>query len=514
MSNRHVNVDAAVSGLKIYSFKGKEHLSKLFEYEVELVSENGHLDVRDMLGTSLTIEIEMSLLQTRYLNGRVIGFELVGPDPDGSEYYIYKAKVVPNLWFLTKAKDYKIFQEKKAEDIIKEVLDKYSIDYEFKLSGSYRNWEYLVQYEESPFDFISRLMEHEGMYYWFKHEKGSNKLVISDSAEAHEFLIGYQNLNYLKPTFAFMDTNEVISDWSHKAQVSPSKYSVIDFDFRKPSTSLDANNENQLKNDDSVEVYEWQGGYQELSDGDNYAQLRIQELQVSQEIIEAKSNIRGVVPGYKFVLLNHPRLVENNEYLVIGAEYDVVVHAYNTNDERKDKFAINFKCIPMAVQFRAPRTTKIPKTTGPQTATVVGPQGEEIYTDKYGRIKVQFHWDRDGKKDENSSCWIRVSNIWANSGYGGLFIPRIGSEVIVDFIGGNPDRPIVVGCVYNEDYMPLMNLPDEKHTSGIRTRTIQGGSDNQNFLLFRDKQGDELIDVQAERDMNIFVKNDFFLTVG
>ncbi|AFN35213.1 type VI secretion system Vgr family protein [Taylorella equigenitalis] len=514
MADRHAIAHVAIPSLQFLSLNGHESLSNLYEFEVELASMDHFIDVRKMLGTQLTVEIESFMSAPRYLTGRVRKFELVGTDQDGSEYLVYKASVVPPLWYLTQGKDYKIFQDKKIEDIIKEVLDKFEIKYEFKLSGSYRNWEYVVQYDESPFNFVSRLMEHEGMYYWFKHDKNESTMIIADDASAHEEFPSYEVLNYLSSGFKIFDSREVITSWRHNAVVTPSKYTVVDFDFRKPSFALDTDKENQLDGDDSIEVYEWQGGYQELSDGDNYTKLRLEELKVPQEIVEADSNIRGICPGYKFTLANHPRVAENQGYVVVSAHYMIQVNGYSSNSGRQDFFSTSFYSLPASIQFRAARRSPEPKTHGPQTATVVGPSGEVIYTDKYGRVKVQFHWDRDGKKDENSSCWVRVSSPWASTGFGGLQIPRIGDEVVIDFIGGNPDRPLIIGRVYNEDNQPLVNLPDDSHTSGFRTRTIQGGSDNQNFLLFRDKQGDELVDIQAEKDMKIFVKNDFYLTVG
>src|SRR5699024_1365437 len=230
--------------------------------------------------------------------------------------------------------------------------------------------------------------------------------------------------------------------------MTTAKYSVVDYDFRKPQVRLDALTSESLAGDDSTsEMYEWQGGYQELEHADQYARLRMQELKVNQELISAITTVRGAAPGRVFTLRNHPRMSENQEYLIVAANYQMGVAGYSTGTNREDHFEVFFNAIPSSVQFRAPRITTQPKTSGPRTALVVGPAGQELYTDKYGRIKAQFHWDREGKKDENSSCWIRVSSPWAGGGFGGLQLPRIGDEVVVDFIGGNPDRPIVLGRV-------------------------------------------------------------------
>ncbi|WDU51968.1 type VI secretion system Vgr family protein [Taylorella equigenitalis] len=568
MAERMAIAKVAVEDLKFLNLKGKEGISQIYEFEVEMVSKDPNIDVRKMLGTNLTVEVEttteggsseaneiannpvvgtmkkmMKLAEEkageaaevasiprkvmelaigsvgspqkpRYFSGRVRRFEMEGPAHVHSEYYIYKATVVAPLWFLNQGKDYKIFQEKTVKDIVKEILDKFNVDHEFKLSGNYRDWGFVVQYNESCFNFISRLMEHEGMYYWFKHEDGGVKMIIADDLTASETFPQYENLNYVSGPSQVGDTRELISSWRHTAQVTPSKYTVIDFDFRKPKTSLDTNTDNKLDGDDDIEVYEWQGGYQELADGDCYAKLRLEEFKTPQEYIEADTNARGVCPGYKFKLANHPRNSENIECLVLNAKYEISVHDYASGSVSQDNFETSFECLPTSIQFRAPRKTPEPKTTGPQTATVVGPEDGKPYTEKHGRVKVHFHWDRDGKKDGEDSCWVRVSSPWASTGYGSLQIPRVGDEVIVDFIGGSPDRPIIVGRVYNEDNKNLVDMTSEAHKTGFRTRTIDGGSDNQNFMLFTDKKGEELLNIQAEKDMKQNIKHNVFINIG
>lgn len=501
--------------LGFLSLRGTEALSSLFEFEVELVSGTYLLDVRSMLNTELTIEIETSTGSPRFLSGKVTDFSLLGRERANSPYYLYKATVRPSLWYLSQGQDSRIFQFKTVPDILKQVLGEYGFPVEYQLSENYRQWEYCVQYQESDFNFVSRLMEHEGMYYYFQHDNGSHTLVITDKANIHSAFPEYDVFTYFDAQSNVDPDREQVFSWQRRAGMTPAKYSVVDYDFRKPLVKLDALESEALAGDDpSLEMYEWQGGYQEVRDGNHYAKLRLQELKVNQEVIRATTNERGAAPGYTFTLRNHPRSAENKEYLIIHADYQMGVAGYSSGTDREDHFKISFDAIPAEVQYRAPRITKQPKTSGPQTAKVVGPAGQELYTDEYGRIKAQFHWDRDGKDDENSSCWIRVSSPWAGGGFGGLQLPRIGDEVVVDFIGGNPDRPIVLGRMYNRMNMPPVNLPDEANISGFRTQSVFGDASTENFLLFTDKLGQELIDMRAQMDMVLNVLNNLDITVG
>ncbi|MDO5667439.1 MAG: type VI secretion system tip protein TssI/VgrG [Alcaligenaceae bacterium] len=501
--------------LGFLSLKGNEGISELFEFDVELASGTFMLDVRSMLGTDLTIEIETSAGAPRFLNGKVSDFELLGRERTNSGYYLYRAVVRPALWYLTQGQDSRIFQNKNVPAILKKVFDRYGFSVEYKLNETYRDWEYCVQYQESDFNFVSRLMEHEGIYYYFSHDNGQHTLILTDDVITHQTFPGYDVFTYYDSQGNIAAASESVLSWRHRAGMTAAKYSVLDYDFRKPQVKLDALTAESLSGDDpKIEMYEWQGGYQELDHADQYARLRMQELKVNQELITAETTVRGVAPGYLFTLHNHPRLVENQEYLVVSAVYKMSVAGYSSGTDRQDSFQVLLNAIPSSVQFRAPRITKQPKTSGPQTAKVVGPTGEELYTDKFGRIKAQFHWDREGKSDENSSCWIRVSSPWAGGGFGGLQLPRIGDEVVVDFIGGNPDRPIVLGRVYNASNMPPVDLPVDANISGFRTQSVFGDSSTENHLLFIDKLGQELVDLRAQYDMIVNVLNNLDIIVG
>jgi len=493
---------------------GSEGLSQLFEFDVELVADNYSLDLKSLLGKPLTLEIE-TVAGSRFLNGQVTRFQLIGRENAVSRYYIYKASVRPWLWYLTQTSDNKIFQQKTVPDVIKEVLGEYGYPFEMKLSGSYRNWEYCVQYQETDFAFISRLMEHEGIYYYFKHENGQHTLVMTDDISSHSPTPGYESVPYYGPDRHGKPQEEYVSMWEVVAQITPDGYATTDYDFTKPGASLDSVSKRAGGSQNgNLEMFEWQGGFQEADHGEQYSRVRLQELQSLQEQVRGIANARGIAAGFTFNLRNHPRSAENKEYLVVSVNYRMSVAGYATGTNSEDFYEESFIALPASIQYRAPRITPIPRTHGPQTARVVGPEGEEIWTDKYGRIKVQFHWDRYGKKNENSSCWVRVSSPWAGGGFGGLQLPRIKDEVVVDFIGGCPDRPIVLGRVYNASNMPPVELPAKATISGFRSQSVFGDLGTTNMMLFDDTLGAELITLKTQMDMVIRSLRDMEVVVG
>lgn len=494
--------------------RGSEGLSQLFDFDVELVADNYNVDLKALLGKPLTIEIE-TLSGSRFLNGHVVRCEMIGRENSVSRYYIYRATVKPWLWYLTQTSDNKIFQQKSVPDVIKEVVGEYGFPFEMKLSASYRTWEYCVQYQETDFAFVSRLMEHEGIYYYFKHDNGQHTLVMTDDISSHQPMAGYDAIPYYGPDRLGKPQEEYISMWEIAAQITPDGYATVDYDFTKPGASLDAvSRRSGGSQSGNLEMFEWQGGFQEAGDGEQYSRIRLQELQSVQEQNRGISNARGIAPGYVFNLKNHPRSAENKEYLVVSVNYRMSIAGYSSGTDSEDFYEESFVALPSSVQYRAPRVTPIPRTYGPQTARVVGPAGEEIWTDKYGRIKVQFHWDRYGKKNENSSCWVRVSSPWAGGGFGGLQLPRINDEVVVDFIGGCPDRPLVLGRVYNANNMPPVELPGCANQSGFRSQTVHGDPSMCNKMLFDDTGGSELFHMRAQKDMCNEVVNDHNHTVG
>lgn len=496
------------------SLNGEEELSTLFEFDVDMLSESHSLDLKQLLSEPLTLSIDLGLQGTRYLNGQVIRCKLIGRASATSRYYVYRAVVRPWLWYLTQTSDSKIFQEKSVPDVIREVLADYEFPAEFKLTGSYRTWEYCVQYQETDFAFISRLMEHEGIYYWFRHEDGKHVLVLTDDIAQHDPFPGLDSLPYIGPDRVVQPDKEHISRWEPVEQVTPGKFATVDYDFKKPAASLDAlrSNPGTYSNGD-LEVYEWMGGYTEPDQGERYSQVRLEALQAQQSQATGHSNARALAPGRLLTLFNHPRQVENREYLIQKVVYHVQESDYSSAEGGESQFEVDFAAIPASVPFRPERKTPLPRTHGPQTARVVGKSGEQIWTDRYGCVKVQFRWDRYGQTNENSSCWVRVSSPWAGGGFGGIQLPRVDDEVIVDFIGGHPDRPIVVGRVYNASNMPPWDLPGNATQSGFLSRSKDGDRNTANALMFEDVAGGERIWLHAERDLTTEVEANELHTV-
>jgi type VI secretion system secreted protein VgrG len=505
--------------LMFESLSGHEQLSQLFEFRLAMLSPSQDITAEQLLGRSVTVEVETQGLGRRYLNGDVTRFALIARE---GRYWRYEAILRPWMWYMTRTSNCRIFQNKTALDIILEVLfypygNASSWSLLNRTTDTYRKWDYCVQYQETDFNFVSRLMEHEGIYYYFEHAMGKHTLILADSAGAHQVLPGHAQIPYIAPDPAVIADEEHIESWVVSKQVDTGGYITDDYDFTKPRAKLEQRRMHALGHpNDNYKFYDYPGGYtQPTPDGERYAKVRLEELQAPHEILHGRTNVRAMAPGYHFNLYRCPRGDQNRDYLVLSVDYYWKETPYTTHDEEGTLADMAINCQPYADQHRPPRVTPKPLTNGPQTAVVVGPAGEEIYTDGYGRVKVQFRWDREGKHDENSSCWIRVSYPWAGSNYGGIHIPRIGQEVIVDFIGGDPDYPIITGRVYNADEMPPWKLPDHKTQSGILTRsTPKGAPSHANMLRFEDRKGAEEVRIHAQRNLATSVEADELRTVG
>ena len=512
-ANREIAIDTPFGEdvVVLVGMSGREELGRLFEYHLTLQSDEA-IDVDKILGEKVTIRLDVDDKE-RYFHGFVSRFAQTGRS---QSHGIYEATIRPWLWFLTRRADCRIFQEMTVPEIIKKVFKRYDFaELEDALSGSYTPWTYCVQYRETDFNFVSRLMEQEGIYYFFKHEKGKHTLVLCDSQGAHSALTGNEEVPFRPPSDK--DPEEHVFDWSNTQEVLPGKYSLQDYDFEKPSVDLTSQATMQRKHANSeYEYYDYPGEYIEEDDGKEYTKTRIEELQWQHEQISGAGTVRGFHPGGTFKLLDYPRDDQNREYLVISAQHDLRSAAFDSGEAASGPTCIcGFTAIESKTPFRTPRMTPKPVMQGPQTAIVVGPSGEEIYTDKYGRVKVQFHWDREGKRDENSSCWIRVAQVWAGNAWGGIWIPRIGQEVMVEFLEGDPDQPIITGRVYNAEQVPPYSLPDHATQSGLKSRTTKGGGDlNFNEFRFEDKKGSEDIYLHAEKTWTIHVKDGESETVG
>ncbi|EPR9023750.1 type VI secretion system Vgr family protein [Cronobacter dublinensis] len=491
------------------SLSGTEQLSALYEFDVEFLSPFNDLDIKGLLGKPVTIEIRNSSLTPRLLNGDIIRLSQEGQDENGERYYRYRATLCPALWYLTQNRDFRIWQEKTVPEIIRALLNEYQIPFELQLSGEYRNWGYCVQYNESDFDFISRLMEHEGIYYYFRHESESQTLVITDSPFKHRPLQGYDIINWNIPANKTPANAEGIHSWRISGAITPSLYSHDDYDFRKPRARLFEARENPRSfAAKKAEIYDWPGRYTDHQHGQNYVKVRQQELESKHEQMSGSATSLGIAPGFTFRFAGAPRREDEGEYLTVRATYLLTENPYTSSAETPAIHQIDFDVVSADLNWRPQRNTPWPRTYGPQTAEVVGPQGEPIWTDKYGRVKVKFRWDRYSETDDSCSCWVRVSSTWAGWKYGGMQIPRVGEEVVVDFINGDPDRPIITGRVYNEESMPPWDLPADATRMGFMSRSKSGSQDNANYLFMEDRLGQESFDMHAERDMNVSVEND------
>jgi len=496
--------------LLMRSFTFTERLGRPFEMVLDMLSTKSNIDFSDIVGQNVTVRIEKPAdNKPRYFNGIVRQFSQVGAS---GRLTNYKAVVVPWLWLLTRTSDCRIFQEMTVPDIVKKVFKDHGFtDFDERISGSHRTWEYCVQYRETDFNFVSRLMEQEGIYYYFTHENGKHKMVLADSKSAHEPFGGYEEIIYRPPTSEFRQ-KEVITELTVSQEVQPGTYAHTDFDFKAPAKDLLAKSQVTRTNAAAdFEIYDYPGEYDQAGDGNNYAKSRIEELQSDFEVVHGSGDVRGVATGCKFTLKDHPTSSFNRDYLIVETNIEASTDEYDSAAPGTVRKGVSFKsslvAIDYATQFRAARRTPLPQIRGPQTAMVVGPSGEEIYTDQYGRVKVQFHWDRYSKADENSSCWIRVSQDWAGKKWGSMFIPRIGQEVIVEFLEGDPDRPIITGRVYNDKSKVPYDLPGNMTRSTIKTNSSKGGS-GWNELRFEDKKDSEQIFIHAQKNMDERVKND------
>jgi type VI secretion system secreted protein VgrG len=478
--------------LLISAFQAEERLSDLFHYSLEMVSTDNALDFTKIVGKAVTVGVNLAQGGTEYFNGIVGRFVQAGKD---RRFTTYRAEVYPWFWLLTMNSDCRIFQNKTAPDIIKQVFqDAGFTDFTDSLKATYKPREYCVQYMESNFHFVSRLMEEEGIFYFFAHDASSHKMVLADDASAYADIQGTSQIHML-PTAGTWDDETAIYDCSWEQQVTVGQYQSDDYNFETPSTDLLVKSSSK---DKSRSIYEYPGRHMNKGDGDTIAASTLAALETPGKILRGASACRAFRPGAKFTLKAHTRDEVNAEYHLKSVSLRANQTALYSN---------SFEALPSTVVFRPARTAPRSRIYGSQTATVVGKSGEEIWTDKYGRIKVKFHWDQSAAKDETASCWIRVAQGWAGKAWGGMFIPRIGQEVIVSFLEGDPDRPIVTGCVYNATQTVPYTLPDDQTKSTIKSNSTKGGG-GFNELRFEDKKDSEEIFVQAQKDLNITVLND------
>ncbi|MCY2962901.1 MAG: type VI secretion system tip protein TssI/VgrG, partial [Planctomycetota bacterium] len=378
-------------------------------------------------------------------------------------------------------------------------------------------WEYCVQYRETAFQFVSRLMEHEGIYFYFIHEEHKHTLVLCDGIDSHGPVEGQATIFFLPPSENVV-RDESVFEWATWREFQPAKAVLRDYYFETPATDLTVTLKSKLSpSQGSQEIFDYPGSFRKSGHGEHFSKIRVETWESQAEQVSLRSDARGLAAGWLFTLADHHRDDQNREYLIVASRYEIETHITRSRGAATIDldYVSQHRVIPSATPFRPERLTVKPTVHGPQTAVIVGPQGDEIYSDKYGRVKVQFHWDRVGKLDQDSSCWIRVSQTWAGKKWGAVFLPRIGQEVLVDFLEGDPDQPIITGAVYNADQMPPYALPDNQTKSGLKTHSTKEGTDETyNELRFEDKKGAEEIYFHAERDFLRIVENNDVLKVG
>lgn len=515
MSSRITVKLTAAPDLLFWKMAGSESLSEPFEYQLTVLGEDARTDRSQILGQSVSVEIPgQGALATRYLNGKATSVAVASVELSGQRYAAYQLTVESDLWPMRLERNMRIFQAQTVPQIVQTLLTEHGVKLDNQLTASYRIWEYCVQYQESSLDFIRRLMELEGISWYFRHTTDSHTLVLIDAGSAFPAADGYDVIPYIQTPAGGVADVEGISQWSMEDRVTPGIFSTEDYDFRKPNAWLFQARQNPASpSPGRIDVYEWPGRFVEQNDGEYYARIKQERWQVDHQQTTGTATAIGIAAGHTFQLINAPFTQDNGRYLVTKTWLQLEENRYASGDEGDSSRLISFSVIPASLTWRPEQKTAWPRTYGPQTARVVGPEGEPIWTDKYGRVKVKFHWDRLGKSDETSSCWVRVSSAWAGQGFGGVQIPRVGDEVVIDFINGDPDRPMVTGRVYNEANMPPWALPAAATVMGFMTRSKTGNCDNASYLLFEDKLGSERVDLHAEKDMNVSVENNQVITV-
>ncbi len=511
MANVMEIVTPLAEDLLFHGMHAREELGRLGEYQIDLLSPKGELDPDAILAKAVSVKLALPDEGTHYFNGYVTRFSQHGKY---GRYHRYMAVVRPWFWFLTRTADCRIFQDRTVPQILEKVFADHGVaDVTFELTATYRKWTYCVQYRETDFNFVSRLMEHEGIYYYFSHTTDQNTMVITDSYSGHAPFPKYAELPFIAPERLARADIEHVTTWEFGREVQPGVYVHDDYDLERPSVELRTKKSFPRGHAlSSAEVFDYPGTYVLKPHGEQYAGVRIEEFASQYEVAQATSNARGVAPGCLFSLTDHPRTDQNREYLIRAVSYDLEFSAYEGVPEPGGaSYRCSFSAMSSKEPFRSRRTTPKPFVQGPQTAVVVGPAGDEIHTDKYGRVKVQFHWDRLGEHDENSSCWIRVSHPWAGKNWGAVATPRIGQEVIVDFLEGDPDQPIITGRVYNAEQMPPFGFPAGAVLSGVKSNTHKGSGYNE--LSMDDTAGTEKITIHAQFDMNTTVEHDQTSTI-
>ena len=505
-------IDGELMDFGVVAFHGSEGMSELFRFELDLISSNPDVLFADVLGKGALLTLHGDPTD-RVIHGMVARFAQL---EETVRFARYRAVLVPKCFKLSYRRDCRIFQELDVSEIITEVLQGAGIpadEFSFDLFGAHPKREYCVQYRESDWAFVSRLLEEEGIFYYFRHTEEGHTLVMSDNPFGLHPISAPEEVPY-GDSRGFIAPEDHIASFGYAEQIRTGKVSLQDYDFERPALSLMSNEAAAF--DPDLEVYDYPGRYFEPGIGKSLAKTRMQAAQSTRAIGQGESGCVRLTPGFFFDMVGHPRSLMNRRFLVTRVVHkgrDEAVLPEVTRGTSISTYDGQFACVPDDVPFHPVEVTPKPRIHGIQTAIVVGPAGEEIYTDQHGRVKVQFHWDREGARDEKSSCWIRVSQSWAGEAWGGMLIPRIDQEVVVSFLEGNPDRPLITGRVYHGTNVPPYELPANKTKSTLKSNSSLGGG-GYNEILFDDIKDNEFFYVQAQKNLHKLVKNDEEKQVG
>jgi type VI secretion system secreted protein VgrG len=506
-------IEGASQSLRVVRFAGHEGLSELFQLDLLIASDDSAVAGEQVLGSPALFTMLGPEDENHAIHGMVCRFE---QGDYGKKYALYHMTVVPRVWRLQHRSDCRIFQALTAPEIISKVLEGAGIAgstaYRLSLQRTYRTREYCVQYRESDWAFICRLMEEEGIFFFFEHQEDKHVLVLGDDVSVHAPIAGNATIAF-RPPLGALSWGENVHRFHFTEELRSGRVTTRDYDFKKPGLLIEA--EAEAASGADLEIYDYPGVYELPADGKSLAAVRLEERQLHKAVGDGESGCQRLASGATFTLAEHPRESFNRDYLITRVEHRGLEPTMAEMEASADepRYEARFTCVPANVTFRPPLVTPKPAVKGTQTAIVVGPSGEEIYTDEFGRVKVQFHWDRAGKQNEHSSCWMRVSQVWAGEGWGAMFVPRVKQEVLVDFLEGDPDRPIVVGRVYHGTNVPPYALPANKTRSAIKSSSTPGG-EGFNELRFEDKKGTEEVFLHAQKDLTIDTLNDKNQTVG
>ena len=509
-ANRPIKVSTPLGAdaLLLVGFTGFEGLSTPFQWSLDLLSQDDSIAGADLLHQPVSITIKLASGGDRVLHGLVREFLQLGRQ---DHLVSYRMEVVPALWFLTLSSDCRIFQHLSVLDIVQKVLGENAVtDVDVRCTKSYPKREFCVQYRETHLDFVSRLLEEEGINYFFEHAAGSHTLILSDDPTSAASCPGGAAVRMASSDEPWQESDVCVAVTSGIG-VYTGQVILRDYDPLQPSLNLESSAAGREK----AKHYDYPGKYSDLAEGKRYAKIQAEAFGSRAQVVKGSGNCRFFLSGHRFDLADHYRSDLNAAYHLLEIHHVAGAGDYRSWDSATLDYRNEFVAVPLATKFRPARRTARPIVHGTQTAVVVGPGGEEIFTDEYGRVKVQFYWDRQGKLNEDSSCWIRVATTWAGKEWGAIRIPRMGQEVVVDFLEGDPDRPIIVGSVYNAQQMPPFGLPANRTQSGVKSRSsLSGTPANFNEIRLEDKKGNERMYIHAEKDKQVSVEHDNSESVG